>query len=60
MIETLPRLDYYFAWKNNAMRASLYKKPCRVLARGSMNTILIEFANGFQMTTSRNAVRKIK
>lgn len=33
-------------------------QPCRVLARGTMNSILVEFADGFQVVTSRWAVRK--
>lgn len=33
-------------------------EPCRVLARGRMNSILVEFADGFQVVTSRYAVRR--
>jgi hypothetical protein len=33
-------------------------QPCRVLARGKMNSILVEFADGFKVVTSRYAVRK--
>lgn len=51
---------YYFAWKNNGLRLALYRRPCRVLARGAMNSVLIEFEDGFQVVTSRNAVRKRK
>lgn len=32
---------------------------CNVLARGRMNSILVEFEDGFKVITSRNAVRKI-
>jgi len=35
-------------------------EPRRVLARGKMNSILIEFADGFRVVTSRYAVRKIQ
>lgn len=35
-------------------------EPCRVLARGKMNSILVEFADGFRVVTSRYAVRKAK
>lgn len=33
---------------------------CRVLVRGKMNTILVQFEDGFMTTTSRYAVRKPK
>lgn len=33
-------------------------EPCRVLARGNKNSILVEFADGHQVVTSRFAVRK--
>jgi hypothetical protein len=35
-------------------------KPCQVLARGRMNSILVEFPDGFRVVTSRYAVRRIK
>jgi hypothetical protein len=33
---------------------------CRVLVRGKMNSILVEFEDGYKVVTSRYAVRKIK
>jgi len=33
---------------------------CKVLARGKMNSILVEFEDGFRVITSRYAVRKEK
>lgn len=48
----------YFAWKNNPRRAELYRRRCRVVARGTMNSVLVEFENGERVVTSRNAVRK--
>ncbi len=33
--------------------------PCRVLRRGAMNSILVEFEDGTQVVTSRYAVRRI-
>lgn len=42
------------------MRAGLYRKRCRVLARGTMNSVLVEFEDGERVVTSRNAVRKVK
>lgn len=51
---------YYFAWRNNPKREALYKRRCRVVARGTMNSVLVEFENGQREVTSRNAVRKVK
>lgn len=33
---------------------------CRVLARGAMNSVLVEFADGYRVITSRFAVRRLK
>lgn len=33
-------------------------QPCRVLARGKMNSALVEFPDNFKVVTSRYAVRK--
>jgi len=33
-------------------------QPCRVIARGALNSNLVEFADGFRVVTSRHAVRK--
>lgn len=38
-------------------RPALYGRRCRVIARGSKNSILIEFDNGQREICSRNAVR---
>ena len=35
-------------------------QSCRVVARGKMNSILVEFEDGFRVVTSRYAVRKRK
>lgn len=32
--------------------------PCRVLKEGRLNSCLVEFADGFQVVTSRRAVRR--
>lgn len=32
-------------------------QPCRVLARGALGSILVEFPDGFRVVTSRHAVR---
>ena len=33
---------------------------CRIVARGKMNSALIEFEDGYQVISSRYAVRKAK
>jgi hypothetical protein len=33
---------------------------CRILARGSRNSVAVEFEDGYRVITSRWAVRKIK
>lgn len=33
-------------------------QACRVVVRGSMNTALVEFADGWQVVTSRGGLRK--
>lgn len=35
-------------------------QPCNVLARGKMNSILVEFEDGYKVVTSRFAVRLAK
>lgn len=35
-------------------------QPCKVLARGKMNSILVEFEDGYKVVTSRYAVRRAK
>jgi hypothetical protein len=32
--------------------------PCRVVARGTMNTALIEFEDGYRVLTSRRGLRR--
>ena len=55
------RYPLRYAWKNNCVRAALYNRRCRIIARGAFNTVLIEFAdNGLLVTTSGNALRKEK
>lgn len=53
-------MDYYYAWKNNDKRRKMYKRKLRILARGKMNSALVEFQNGQREIISRNALRKVK
>jgi hypothetical protein len=50
---------YYYAWRNNEKRLTLYRRACKVVARGAMNSCLLEFENGQREVVSRNAIRKL-
>lgn len=49
---------HYYAWKNNEKRQSMYKRPCRILATGNINSCMIEFENGQREIVSRRAIRR--
>ncbi len=48
--------DHVWYWRSRLPERK--GEHCRVLARGRMNTILVEFPDGYRVTTSRHAVRK--
>ena len=49
---------YKFAWGNNEKRKTMKNRICKVLARGTKNSILIEFVDNRQREiVSRNSVR---
>ena len=51
---------YIYGWGNNPRRRRLQGRCCRIVARGAMNTVLIEFLdNGERVTTSTRALRRI-
>jgi hypothetical protein len=45
---------YLYRWNRQGRKGQI----CRVLCRGSMNSCLLEFADGFKMVTSRNALKR--
>lgn len=53
-------MKYYYAWKNNPKRRTLYGRRFKIISRGSMNSALVEFENGQREVISRNAIRKVK
>lgn len=53
-------MTHVYAWRNNAKRLTLYGRRCRILARGTMNSRLIEFENGQREVISGNALKKVK
>lgn len=51
---------YRYAWGNNPVRAKMKGRICRVLKSGAMNTVLIEFLDtGERTTTSHRALRRV-
>lgn len=51
---------YVYNWHNNEKRATLKGRHCRVLARGALNSALVEFENGQREIISRNALKRGK
>ena len=51
---------YPYVWYWRARLPERHGQPCRVLARGRMNSVLVEFADGFLVVTSRYAVRRAR
>lgn len=49
-----PATLYVFRWDRMGRKG----QTCKVIARGTMNSCLLEFSDGFRMVTSRNALRK--
>ncbi|AMV24564.1 hypothetical protein VT84_09225 [Gemmata sp. SH-PL17] len=55
---TVPVYDRVYRWRR--YRPELKGKRCRLLARGTMNSALVEFEGGEKHVVSRNAIRKAK
>ena len=49
--------DYPYVWAWRKKLPERKGQPCRVLVRSRMNSALVEFADGWQVVTSRNALR---
>jgi len=47
-------LPYIYRWDRLGRKG----QPCAVTARGTLNSCRVQFADGFVMITSRNAIRK--
>lgn len=51
-------MTHYWHWRSRLPERK--DQPCRVLARSKrMNSILVEFGDGYRVVTSRYAVRRI-
>ena len=53
------RMTYNYKWFWKTKLPDRKNKKCAVIARGKLNSILVEFEDGFKVVTSRFAVRKI-
>ncbi len=52
-------MNYVFNWANNSKRSTMKGRECIVLARGKMNSILVEFYDNKQREiVSRNSLIK--
>jgi hypothetical protein len=48
---------YPLYWRLRVKLPDRHGQPCRIIARGRMNSVCVEFMDGYQVTTSRWAVR---
>lgn len=56
--DTHPKPEYDHVWRVHTRMPGRFGEHCRVLARGAMNTIAVEFeSDHYRVTTSRNFVR---
>jgi len=51
-------MSYPYYWRVRSRLPERFGQFCRVIIRGRMNTALVEFVDGFRVTTSRNYYRK--
>lgn len=51
-------MTYPYRWRVRTRLPWMFGRRCRVLARGKMNSCLVEFACGWRVVTSRNYIRK--
>ena len=51
--------DYPYYWRVHTRLPERFGQHCRVLVRGKKNTCLVEFVDGYKVTTSRNFIRKV-
>ena len=58
VVEPAPAIDYDHIWYWRAKLPDRKGQRCAVIARGKMNSVLVEFEDGYRVITSRYAVRK--
>lgn len=49
-----------YLWRVKTKLPERFGQRCKVLARGKMNSCLVQFEDGFKVLTSRNYVRREK
>jgi hypothetical protein len=54
----IERRDFPYVWFWRAKLGDRKGQRCRVWARGTMNSIGVEFPDGFRTVTARYAIRK--
>lgn len=52
------RCEWPYFWRVRTRLPERYGQACRVLARGKLNSALVEFPDGYQTITSRNYLRR--
>jgi hypothetical protein len=52
-------VTHRYVWGNNPKRATLKGRACRVLARGSLQSVMVEFENGQREVVSFRALRRL-
>jgi len=52
--------DKLYRWRVRTKLPERFGQTCHVLARGKMNSALVQFEDGFRVITSRNFVRRIQ
>lgn len=58
MARNTQKLTYPLYWRVKAKLPERQHQPCRVVTRGKMNTVLVEFEDGYRVTTSGNYLRR--
>jgi hypothetical protein len=48
------RYEYVYRWDRQGRKGQF----CEMLVRGTLNSCLVEFEDGYQMVTSRNAIKR--
>lgn len=49
---------YRFAWGNNPKRRTMLGRLCQIIARGRLNSALVEFTDGQREVVSRHSLRR--
>jgi len=55
-----PPAGFAYTWRWRVRLPERHGQRLRVLARGRMNTCLVEFEDGFHAVTSRNGLRRAR